>query len=176
MKKILIFLLITVFILSLSPIADAKPKFPKIIGCEEFITIINEALLILQDKDPNVYQQIYQVKKIVEAKVPDAQPGYTACAFPKKRIIYVDLGQMYNFYDRHEDELAWLVCALSHEFNHVANRKVKNRLENERLALAQQLNTAIAIGAPQFLINYFQEGLNNIDNPVTWWWSPAFAE
>lgn len=169
MKKILIFLLITIFILSISPIADAKPKFPKIIGCEEFITIINEALLILQDKDPNVYKQIYQVKKIVEMQC-------VTTAYAKGKSVYVDLGKMYNFYDRHEDELAWLVCALSHEFNHVANRKVKSRLEKERLALAQQLNASIAIGAPQFLINYFQEGLNNIDDPSTWWWSPAFAE
>jgi hypothetical protein len=168
MKRILVFILITVFILSLSPIADAKPRIK---GSEEFVISINEALAIMAEKDPGAYSQYKLVKKISEGSLSGNLVGWA-----KSRKITIDLTKINSLYSNN-DRQAFLISVLSHEFNHVANRKNKmSQVDRERLALTQEIATLIMIGAPQYMINYRQYQLNNLDNPAIWWWSPAFAK
>ena len=65
-----------------------------------------------------------------------------------------------------------IAVTLSHEFNHVVNRRLDVPiLELEKLAVTQELSTAIAIGAPSWLIEWSSWVLANLDDPSTWWWS-----
>lgn len=135
----------------------------QIIGSPIFIQTINQALTILSIYDNSVYCQISQVEKIEES--PLDKGGGLAVG----RNVYIDL--VNEGYGRTPDITIKIALSLSHEFNHVVNRSnYDTQVEREKAACIQQLNTAINIGAPKYLIDWLQNLIINIYDPQTWWW------
>jgi len=138
----------------------------KIIGSPQFIASIEAALALLAAKDPAVYAQYSKVKKIYELPLA-YQTIYNGMAEGKTVWINPDPS----------NSIEEIAITLSHEFNHVINRKLNIPIvELERLAVTQELSTAIAIGAPTWLIEWSRWILAHLDDPSTWWWSILVAE
>jgi hypothetical protein len=146
------------------PETSAEPSTrTQIIGSPIFIQTINQALTILSIYDNSVYCQISQVEKIEES--PLDKGGGLAVG----RNVYIDLVK--EGYGRTPDITIKIALSLSHEFNHVVNRSnYDTQVEREKAACIQQLNTAINIGAPKYLIDWLQNLIINIYDPQTWWW------
>jgi hypothetical protein len=133
----------------------------KVVGSPQFVANIEAALALLAAKDPGVYAQYSKVKKILELS-PDYQNIYNGMAEGKTVWINPDPS----------NSIEEIAITLSHEFNHVVNRRLNVPiLELEKLAVTQELSTAIAIGAPSWLIEWSSLTLANLDEPSTWWWS-----
>ncbi|MFZ3386096.1 MAG: DUF4214 domain-containing protein [Candidatus Hydromicrobium sp.] len=148
------------------PEASAEPSTrTQIIGSPIFIQNINQALTLLSIYDNLVYCQISQVEKIEESPL-DKGGGYYS-----GRTVYIDL--VNQGYGRESDVTIRIALSLSHEFNHVVNSPNYSKfgqVEFEKAACIQQLNTAINIGAPDYLVVWLQNIIINIYDPQTWWW------
>jgi hypothetical protein len=137
----------------------------KITGSPQFIAKIEAALSLLAAKDPAVYAQYSKVKKILELPLV-YQNIYNGMAEGKTVWINPDPS----------NSIEEIAITLSHEFNHVVNRRLNVPiLELEKLAVTQELSTAIAISAPSWLIEWSSLTLANLDDPSIWWWSLLVA-
>lgn len=137
----------------------------KVVGSPQFVANIEAALALLAEKDPGVYAQYSKVKKILELPL-EYQNIYNGMAKGKTVWINPDLS----------NSIEEIAITLSHEFNHVVNRRLNVPiLELEKLAVTQELSTAIAISAPSWLIEWSSFTLANLDNPSTCWWSLLVA-
>ncbi len=152
------------------PGTPAEPSAKtKIIGSPVFIQSINQALIILATSDNPVYCQIAQVKKIEERALDNEWIGMA-----DGTNVYLDLVKVTNTTPS-ESVILNVASILSHEFNHVINRNNYYNMEIvefEKLATAQELSTAIKIGAPGYIIDFLQNLIINIYDPETWWWAP----
>ena len=126
-----------------------------------FLMVLGVADIIAPAKDPGVYAQYSKVKKILELPL-EYQNIYNGMANGK--TVWVNPDPVNSI-----EEIA---ITLSHEFNHVVNRRLNVPIVVlEKLAVTQELSTAIAIGAPSWLIEWSSWVLANLDDPSTWWWS-----
>ncbi|MCL5985716.1 MAG: hypothetical protein M1371_04025 [Actinobacteria bacterium] len=138
----------------------------KVVGSPQFIANIEAALALLAAKDSAVYAQYSKVKKILELPL-QYQNIYGGMA--EGRTVWINPDPTYSI-----EEIAII---LSHEFNHVINRHLDVPIVVlERLAVTQELSTAVAIGAPYWLIEWSSWILANLDDPSTWWWSLLVAK
>ena len=149
-------------------VVTTQSKDPKIVGSEAYYNLIAQALNILAQKDPEVYKQYASVDRIEESPL-DKGGGYYS-----GRNVYIDL--VNQGYGRESDVTIRIALSLSHEFNHVVNSPNYSKLgqvEFEKAACIQQLNTAINIGAPNYLVVWLQNIIINIYDPQTWWWDTS---
>jgi len=138
----------------------------KINGSPQFIAKIEAALSLLTAKDPAVYAQYSKVKKILELPL-QYQNIYSGMAEGKTVWINPDPS----------NSIEEIAIILSHEFNHVINRRLNVPIVVlEKMAVTQELGTAIAIGAPAWLIEWSSWVLAHLDDPSTWWWSLIAAK
>ena len=154
------------------PGTPAEPSArTQIIGSPIFIQNINQALIILSIYDNPVYCQISQVKKIEERPLGSIN-NKEWTGLTDGTSVYVDLVKISNMTPS-EVIIISIATTLSHEFNHVVNRYNYYKLgpvEIEKLASIQGLNTAINIGAPNYIIDFLYNQVINIYDPQTWWW------
>jgi len=154
------------------PGTPAEPSArTQIIGSQIFIQNINQALTILSIYDNPVYCQISQVKKIEERPL-GSKNNKEWVGLTEGTNVYLDLVKISNM-SLSEAIIISIATDLSHEFNHVVNRYNYNKLglvECEKLACIQELNTAINIGAPSYLIDFIYNEIINIYDPQTQWW------
>ena len=137
----------------------------KVVGSPQFIAKIEAALSLLAARDPAVYAQYSKVKKILELPL-QYQNIYSGMAEGKTVWVNPDPSS----------SIEEIAITLSHEFNHVINRNLNVAIVVlERLAVTQELSTAIAIGAPAWLIEWSNWVLAHLDDPSTWWWSSLAA-
>lgn len=148
-------------------IFTTQNKDPKIVGSEDFYNLIAQALNILAQKDPEVYKQYASVDKIEERALNLGWSGMT-----NETSVYIDLVNLRKVIPQ-VAIIDGIAITLSHEFNHVMNRYFNGKIEqveSEKIAMMQQWNTAINIGAPDFILFWIQDQYNNLSNPQTWWW------
>ncbi len=149
-------------------------KDVNISGSDTFNSLIGHALSLLNNYHSAVYKQLSAVEGIYEKSL--SHYNASALADLDREIIQLDLNA---FSDYGDDEKVKIIAAtLSHELNHMANKELSDSMpvaEYERLALEQELETSIRIGAPQWYIDYVSYTLKNILNPSFWWWHFSFS-
>jgi len=126
------------------------------VGSEAYYNLIAQALNILAQKDPEVYNQYASVNRIEE------RPFLNALGATYGSVVYMDLSKREFNEMPFEMEIA---CTLSHEFNHVTNRNILKYYSvyaYEQWAFAQQYNTGLKVGAPAVYLNYISYMYYNV--------------
>ncbi|MCL5772530.1 MAG: DUF4214 domain-containing protein [Actinobacteria bacterium] len=146
----------TVTVANTGTAATTQGKDPKIVGSEAYYNLIVQALNILAQKDPEVYNQYASVSRIEE------RPLSNALGATYGSVVYMDLSKRQFNEMPFEMEIA---CTLSHEFNHVTywNHPSRyNKYITEQWAFAQEYNTGLKVGAPAVYLNYISYMYYNV--------------
>lgn len=136
--------------------ATTQGKDPKIVGSEAYYNLIAQALNILAQKDPEVYNQYASVSRIEE------RPFLNFLGATYGSVVYMDLSKREFNEMPFEMEIA---CTLSHEFNHATNRNILKYYSvytYEQWAFAQEYNTGLKVGAPSVYLNYISYMYYNV--------------
>ena len=136
--------------------ATPQSKDPKIVGSEAYYNLIAQALNILAQKDPKVYNQYASVNRIEERPCSDALGAANGT------VVYMDLSKRQFNEMPFEMEIA---CTLSHEFNHVTNLNILKYYSThtiEQWAFAQEYNTGLKVGAPSVYLKYISYMYYNV--------------
>lgn len=144
-------------------ITTAAIHRPIITGDAPFASMVNQALDLLQSKDPSGYAMICQNVKMIERRNENKKGREFVIAESYGHFILI-YPSFYNDSKRFVPQ--YLAGALVHEGSHRCYSKVctvatNDLVKDERAAYMREIATLWIVGAPQWMIDDAEYNMNN---------------